>query len=131
MPQVRVVSLAGETLLGLVLDRSEALRGVARQPAAALGGVRRRLIGRAGEELQTTATVEGAGLPDPAILTAVASRSLVLYASKRGGAFAASTWQGHIITWGAAYCGSDTSAVAARLGAEVTQVAGTFAAPQR
>jgi len=105
MPQVRVVSLAGETLCDLVLDRSEALRGVALQAAAALGGVRCRLIGPAGEELQTATTVEGAGLPDPAILTAVACKSLVVYASKFGGAFAASTWQGRIITWGQAYRG--------------------------
>ena len=90
--EVRVVSLAGGTLLEAAVGRAEALQGLAERAAAALGVAHCRLIGPEGRELRPGATLEGAGLPDPVTLTAVASRRPVVCASRRGSAFAAITW---------------------------------------
>ena len=93
-------SSAVAALLEAAVGRADALRGLAERAAAALGVAHCRLIGPEGWELRPGATLEGAGLPDPVTLTAVASRRPVVCASRWGGAFAAITWQGRVVAWG-------------------------------
>mmetsp|Transcript_45187 Transcript_45187/g.125700 ORF Transcript_45187/g.125700 Transcript_45187/m.125700 type:complete len:247 (-) Transcript_45187:76-816(-) len=127
MPVLRVIGLTGKELLLAHVGRSTPLSEVARQAADALGSERSYLVSRSALlGLGVGSTVETANLASGDTITAIAGqRSLTVFASRNGMAFAAITPHGSVVTWGDADSGGDCGAVRELLEESVVQVAGT------